>query len=118
MEWSGHAGRWNWFLRGEAGYQNYHSGGSPYYPRNPGLQAELPQGRGRFGGEGASGLAGNFGARLVYQLTPQFRLGVNGGYTRAGSWSESTGMLLFHYVFDAPDTPQAPGSSRLSVDED
>lgn len=118
VEWTGHEGRWNWFLRGEAGYQNYHGGGSNYFPRNPGLQAALPQGRGHFDGGGASGIAGNVGARLVYQLTPRFRLGINGGYTRAGSWSESTGMLLFHYVFDAPDTIQAPGTSRLSADED
>ena len=118
VTWSGRQGRWNWFLRGEAGYQTYHSGSSPVYPRDPQLQATLSQGSGRLAGGGASGVAGNVSGQLVYQLTPQFRLGLNGGFTRAGSWSETSGMLMFHYVFDAPDKTQAASSSRLSAEED
>ncbi|POF62336.1 Cellulose synthase operon protein C precursor [Novacetimonas maltaceti] len=99
VEWSGHTDHWTWFLRGEAGYQNYHSRSAPYYPTSSLLQSQLTA-PSTFGGYGASGLAGNVRGRVVYQVNHRFRLGLEGGYTRAGTWSESDGMLLFHYAFD------------------
>ncbi|GBQ27619.1 cellulose synthase operon protein C [Gluconacetobacter azotocaptans DSM 13594] len=100
-EYSGHIDRWTWFLRGEAGYQNYHDASAPYYPLNDGLQqASTTTPPNSFGKQGASGVAGTGRARVAYQVNPELRLGLEGGYTRAGSWSEASGMLLLHYVFD------------------
>ncbi|PYD71687.1 cellulose synthase [Novacetimonas hansenii] len=99
VEWSGHTDRWTWFLRGEAGYQDYHSRGAPYYPTSTLLQSEV-MAPGSYGGYGASGLAGNVRGRVVYQVDHRFRVGLEGGYTRSGPWSETDGMLLFHYAFD------------------
>ncbi|MCE2578801.1 BCSC C-terminal domain-containing protein [Komagataeibacter sp. FNDCR1] len=99
VEWSGHTNRWTWFLRGEAGYQEYHSRGAPYYPTSSLLQSEVTP-PDSYGGYGASGLAGNARGRIVYQVDHRFRVGLEGGYTRSGPWSETDGMLLFHYAFD------------------
>ncbi|GBQ87742.1 cellulose synthase operon protein C [Gluconacetobacter johannae DSM 13595] len=101
VEYSGHIDRWTWFLRGEGGYQNYHDASAPYYPLNDGLQqTSMTTPPNMFGKQGASGVAGTGRARVAYQVNPQLRLGLEGGYTRAGSWSEASGMLLLHYVFD------------------
>ncbi|MBB2201567.1 cellulose biosynthesis protein BcsC [Gluconacetobacter tumulisoli] len=101
IEYSGHVDRWTWFLRGEAGYQNYDDAAAPYYPLDDGLQqASMAAQPNSFGKQGASGVAGTGRARVAYQVNPELRLGLEGGYTRAGSWSEASGMLLLHYVFD------------------
>ncbi|MGS0649002.1 cellulose synthase subunit BcsC-related outer membrane protein [Komagataeibacter melomenusus] len=101
VEWSGHNGRWTWFLRGEAGFQHYHSNSAPYYPTSTTLQqlasANPPE---YFGSEDASGLVGNMRGRLVYQFTHRLRVGMEGGYSRAGNWSETSGMWMAHYTFD------------------
>ncbi|WP_249034027.1 cellulose synthase subunit BcsC-related outer membrane protein [Komagataeibacter nataicola] len=101
VEWSGHQQRWTWFLRGEAGFQHYHSNGAPYYPTNASLRqlaAQTPYDY--YGSEDASGLAGNVRGRLVYQFTHRLRVGMEAGYSRAGNWSETSGMWMVHYTFD------------------
>ncbi|GBQ57339.1 cellulose synthase operon protein C [Komagataeibacter swingsii DSM 16373] len=101
VEWSGHDKRWTWFLRGEAGYQYYRSNGAPYFPTSNTLQArgdENPPSY--YGDESASGLAGNVRGRVVYQVDHRLRVGLEGGYSRAGSWSETSGMWMAHYTLD------------------
>ncbi|SAY47997.1 cellulose synthase subunit BcsC-related outer membrane protein [Komagataeibacter rhaeticus] len=101
VEWSGHDRRWTWFLRGEAGFQHYHSNGAPYYPTDSALQAlSVAHQPDYYGDEGESGLAGNIRGRVVYQFTHRLRLGMEGGYSRAGNWSETSGMWMAHYTFD------------------
>lgn len=101
VEWSGHNKRWTWFLRGEAGFQHYHSNGAPYYPKDSDLQAlSVANQPDYYGDEGASGLAGNVRGRIVYQFTHRLRVGMEGGYSRAGNWSETSGMWMAHYAFD------------------
>ena len=68
-------------------------------PLNDGLQPKA-QGIKTEGAQSASGAAGNVVGRVVYQITPSLRLGAQIGYSRAGSWSEVTGMLLAHYTLD------------------
>ncbi|MHC0613713.1 cellulose biosynthesis protein BcsC [Komagataeibacter oboediens] len=101
VEWSGHNRRWTWFLRGEAGYQYYHSNAAPYFPTSAQLQGQADGSPpSYYGDSGASGLAGNMRGRLVYQLDHRLRIGLEGGYSRAGSWSETSGMWMAHYTLD------------------
>ncbi|MBE7729774.1 tetratricopeptide repeat protein [Komagataeibacter sp. FXV3] len=101
VEWSGHDRRWTWFLRGEAGYQYYHSDSAPYFPTSNALQAKGDENPPSYYGDGgASGLAGNVRGRLVYQVDHRLRVGLEGGYSRAGSWSETSGMWMAHYTLD------------------
>ena len=100
VTWQGHYKNWTWLLRGEGGFQHYHSDAADYFPLNDGLQPTA-MGVKTEGAQSASGAAGNVLGRIVYQITPQLRLGAQIGYSRAGSWSEVTGMLLAHYTFDA-----------------
>ncbi|WP_259369254.1 cellulose biosynthesis protein BcsC [Komagataeibacter europaeus] len=101
VEWSGHDRRWTWFLRGEAGYQYYRSNGEPYFPTSNVLQAKGDENPpSYYGDESASGLAGNVRGRLVYQVDHRLRVGLEGGYSRAGSWSETSGMWMAHYTLD------------------
>lgn len=99
VTWQGHYDRWTWLLRGEGGFQHYHSDAADYFPLNDGLQPKA-QGIKTEGAQSASGAAGNVMGRIVYQITPSLRLGAQIGYSRAGSWSEVTGMLLAHYTLD------------------
>lgn len=99
VTWQGHYKRWTWLLRGEGGFQHYHSDAADYFPLNDGLQPSA-LGIKTEGSQTASGAAGNVFGRAVYQITPQLRLGAQIGYSRAGSWSEVTGMLLAHYTLD------------------
>jgi cellulose synthase operon protein C len=102
-EYSGHIDRWTWFVRGEGGFQDYRAASAPYFPLDSGLQQTLAAiGSSRFGKQSDSGIAGTGRARLVYQVSNGLRLGVEGGYTRSGSWSEASGMLMAHYTFDTP----------------
>lgn len=97
LEWTGHYGRWTWLLRGEAGYQHYHSKASAFFPMNDGLQSLLNE---YTSAQDVGGVAGNVRGRVVYQLTHKLRMGLEAGYSRAGSWSEISGMIMAHYAFD------------------
>ncbi|ATU72398.1 Cellulose synthase 2 operon protein C [Gluconacetobacter sp. SXCC-1] len=94
LTYDGHAGRWTWLFRGEAGYQHYTEHATAMFPLGEG-GAMAGQ---RYAGQSTGGLAGNVLARAVYQLTPALRLGVEGGYSRSGSWDEVHGMLMLHYA--------------------
>lgn len=100
LEWTGHRDMWTWLLRGEGGFQHYHSDAAPYFPLNDGLQPAAI-GQNTEGAQSASGVAGNVQGRVVYQVTPSLRLGVQASYSRAGSWSEVSAILMAHYTIDS-----------------
>ena len=94
LTYDGHAGRWTWMFKGEGGYQHYTENATAMFPLGEGGIAA----RQKYAGQSTGGLAGNVQARAIYQLTPSFRLGVEGGYSRSGSWDEVHGMVMLHYV--------------------
>ncbi|KAB8125382.1 cellulose synthase [Komagataeibacter medellinensis] len=94
LTYDGHAGRWTWLFKGEAGYQHYTENATAMFPLGQGGIAA----RQRYAGQSTGGLAGNVLARAMYQLTPSLRLGAEGGYSRSGSWDEVHGMLMLHYA--------------------
>ncbi|WP_242621917.1 cellulose synthase subunit BcsC-related outer membrane protein [Komagataeibacter xylinus] len=94
LTYDGHAGRWTWMFKGEAGYQHYTEHATAMFPMGEGGMAAREQ----YAGQSTGGLAGNVLARAVYQLTPSLRLGAEGGYSRSGSWDEVHGMLMLHYA--------------------
>ncbi len=100
LEWSGHRDMWTWLLRGEGGFQHYQSDAMPYFPLDDGLQPKAI-GQSTEGAQSASGVAGNVQGRIVYQITPSLRLGAQASYSRAGSWSEISAILMAHYTLDS-----------------
>lgn len=100
LEWSGHRDMWTWLLRGEGGFQHYHSDAAPYFPLDDGLQPRAID-QNMEGPQSASGVAGNVQGRIVYQVTPSLRLGAQASYSRAGSWSEVSAILMAHYTLDS-----------------
>lgn len=100
LEWSGHRDMWTWLLRGEGGFQHYHSDATQYFPLDDGLQPTAI-GQSTEGAQSASGAAGNVQGRIVYQVTPSLRLGAQASYSRAGSWSEISAILMAHYTIDS-----------------
>lgn len=94
LTYDGHAGRWTWLFKGEGGYQHYTENATAMFPLGEGGIAA----RQKYAGQSTGGLAGNVMARAIYQMTPSLRLGVEGGYSRSGSWDEVHGMLMLHYA--------------------
>ncbi|MBX0345077.1 BCSC C-terminal domain-containing protein [Acetobacter sp. TBRC 12305] len=99
LEWTGHQDEWTWLLRGEGGFQHYHSDAARYFPLDQRLQlsAIAPSTE---GAQSASGVAGNVQGRVIYQVTPSLRMGAQASYSRAGNWSEISAILMAHYTFD------------------
>ncbi|WP_415511681.1 cellulose synthase subunit BcsC-related outer membrane protein [Acetobacter sp.] len=98
LEWTGHQDEWTWLLRGEGGFQHYHSNAAGYFPLG-GLQAVTGTASST-GAQSASGVAGNVQGRVIYQVTPSLRVGAQASYSRAGNWSEIAAILMAHYTFD------------------
>ncbi|MBV1833110.1 cellulose synthase subunit BcsC-related outer membrane protein [Novacetimonas pomaceti] len=94
LTYDGHAGRWTWMFKGEGGYQHYTENATAMFPLGEGGI----HGREKYAGQSTGGLAGSAQARAIYQLTPALRLGVEGGYSRSGSWDEVHGMFMIHYA--------------------
>ncbi|GCE90137.1 cellulose synthase operon protein C [Komagataeibacter diospyri] len=94
VTYDGHAGRWTWLFKGEAGYQHYTQNATGMFP----LGGGGTYGRQSYAGQSTGGLAGNVMARMIYQMTPTLRMGLEGGYSRSGSWDEAHGMFMIHYA--------------------
>jgi len=94
VTYDGHSGRWSWMFKGEAGYQHYTQDPTAVFP----LGGRGVQGHQTYAGLSTGGLAGNVQARMIYQLTPGWRMGLEGGYSRSGSWDEVHGIFMIHYA--------------------
>lgn len=81
-------------VQGEAGYQHYTQDPTAIFP----LGGRGVQGHQTYAGLSTGGLAGNVQARMIYQLTPGWRMGLEGGYSRSGSWDEVHGIFMIHYA--------------------
>lgn len=96
------------------GFQNYHENSSPYYPRDPALQAQLEASQAspatavtglqtNYAAQSKSGFAGNAHAQVDYRVTPSLHVGARVGALHAGNFTEASGLAYAKYIFNGAD---------------
>jgi Tfp pilus assembly protein PilF len=96
----------DWTLRAVAsiGYQTYYARSAPFFPTAgenaavaallaaPGVTAPAP-----YAAQRASGPTGSLMVNAEYALSPAWRLGAAGRYTRSGDYDERVGLIYLRY---------------------
>ncbi|TCZ57820.1 cellulose biosynthesis protein BcsC [Roseicella aquatilis] len=107
VDWRGRNGNLSYRLGGTVGYQTYREKAAPYFPLDPGLQAQADQAAAGnpallsgLAASSNSGIMGGLRADLEYAVTPNLRLGGLLRYDRTANWNEARGLLFARYRFD------------------
>ena len=101
MEYSGRDGRFEYLLGGSIGVQTFNEKQSPYFPKDPALQAAL-QATGATSFYSSRSTTGpSFGLRgqVEYQLNDGFSVGALATVDNAEDFTEATGKIYLRKVF-------------------
>ena len=115
-DWRRQAG--DWTLRGIAsvGWQWYYARSAPLFPDDPALQGQA-QALANLDGQNepafyprqrVSGPAGSLYLNAEYALSPQWRAGAAGRFSRVGEYQDLAGLFYLRYRFDPAARDTAP----------
>ncbi|MEO6986294.1 MAG: cellulose synthase subunit BcsC-related outer membrane protein, partial [Paralcaligenes sp.] len=103
--WTGRSGKASWGLQATVGMSQAYTADSDFFPTRPDLQAQALQagsGNVRTGGS-SSGVAYSVQGIFQYNFTPHIIAGVSFSLDRSATYTPSTAMIYFRYLFN-PDT--------------
>jgi tetratricopeptide (TPR) repeat protein len=102
-------GALTWEVGATAGVQSYTENASPYYPEDPGLQADLaaaaahsPYLKSTYPGVSASGIVGGAHGSFEYRLNNEFVIGGKLDYQRTANWNQTDALLYARYLLGVP----------------
>jgi Tfp pilus assembly protein PilF len=99
---------------GSLGFESYRENASPYYPLDPGFQAQLvaqqanpatavPGVVATYASRGQSGIAGTAHASADYRVTPSLHVGGKVTYQYSPNFNETTALVYARYLFNGAD---------------
>ena len=80
--------------------------GTPYFPDDPALQAQLVASKTYAGlqtsypGQRVSGIAGGFGGQVDYRINRNFSVGAKAGFDQSGIYQDFGGAIYAKYIFN------------------
>ena len=90
------------------GVQTFRAKGSPVFPNNPALQAQLAASSAttgvgaQLGGFHSIGPGGGANGEIDYRVNDNLHVGAKAGFDRSGNFTEGTGLVYARYVFNDP----------------
>lgn len=98
-----------WEVGGSAGVQAYNENGEPYFPEDPGLQAQLVAAaansnylRAYYPSTSQSGFVGGASGSFEYRLQNNILLGGSLSYQRTADWNNTQALLYARYLLGVP----------------
>ncbi len=103
--WTGRSGNASWRLQAEVGLSQAYTADSNFFPTRPDLQAQaLQAGSGNVHtGGSSSSVSYSVQGIFQYNFTRHVIVGLSFSLDRSGTYTPSTGMIYFRYLFN-PDT--------------
>jgi Tfp pilus assembly protein PilF len=105
-------GNLSWEVGGTAGVQSYTENSSPYYPEDPGLQAQLVAAaatstylQSYYPGDSNNGIVGGANGSFEYRLNNQFVIGGKLNYQRTANWNDTQAVLYARYLLGSNAAP-------------
>ncbi|CAG9215504.1 Cellulose synthase operon protein C [Burkholderia vietnamiensis] len=123
VEYSGRTGAFTYDLNGSIGVQHYRQNAVPYFPLDPGMQAQAAANAAAsqavgldpgalYPSHSKTGVAYSLAARGEYQVAPQLAVGATASFGNAYQYREWTAAVYLRYSF-TPQGGLAPFPPRV-----